>query len=134
MLGSLEKKQRELQKQSDDASKQISALVAADQKVRRCAIAPRKYAHLIFLRQKFVRAINDRLGNIETALKNVLPAVTQPSKFLSCTQIYSHGTQHLLLPVPKQIADVTDEHGKEYKEKRETAASSNPMYNTDDLM
>ena len=40
----------------------------------------------------------------------------------------------MLLPVPKQITDVTDEHVKEYEEKRETAADSNPMFNDDDLM
>ncbi|KAI0804810.1 hypothetical protein BC629DRAFT_1580916 [Irpex lacteus] len=59
LKASLERKQQELQKQSTDASKQISALVAADQK-------------------KFVSAIDQRLDGIKSALQNVLPAVTQP--------------------------------------------------------
>ncbi|KAI0086014.1 hypothetical protein BDY19DRAFT_895518 [Irpex rosettiformis] len=59
LKASLERKQQELQKQSNEASKQISALVAADQK-------------------KFVRAIDQRLDNIKTSLQNVLPAVAEP--------------------------------------------------------
>ncbi|KAI0804724.1 hypothetical protein BC629DRAFT_1590958 [Irpex lacteus] len=59
LKASLSRKQQELQKQSTDASKQISALVAADQK-------------------KFVSAIDQRLDGIKSALQNVLPAVTEP--------------------------------------------------------
>ncbi|KAI0683167.1 hypothetical protein BC835DRAFT_1473001 [Cytidiella melzeri] len=59
LKASLEKKQKDLQKQSNSASQQISALVAADQK-------------------KFVGAIDQRLGRIKTALQNVLPSVAEP--------------------------------------------------------
>ncbi|KAI0804789.1 hypothetical protein BC629DRAFT_1591020 [Irpex lacteus] len=95
LKASLERKQLELQKQSNDASKQISALVAADQK-------------------KFVRAIDQRLDGIKSALQNVLPSVTQP--------------------VPTQLEEVTQEHVDQYTEMRETDANENPMFNDDDLM
>ncbi|KAK7694431.1 hypothetical protein QCA50_001617 [Cerrena zonata] len=95
LRASLGRKQQELQKQSNTASKQISALVAADQK-------------------KFISAIDQRLSNIETALKDVLPAVTQP--------------------VPKQIQEVTNDHVDQYAKKRDAAAKENPMFDEDDLM
>ncbi|KAI0339038.1 hypothetical protein BDW22DRAFT_1361941 [Trametopsis cervina] len=59
LRASLEKKQATLQKQSQDASKQIAALVAKDQKA-------------------FAAAIKTRLDKINTTLQDVIPAVREP--------------------------------------------------------
>ncbi|KAK7444518.1 hypothetical protein VKT23_015196 [Stygiomarasmius scandens] len=55
----LERAQRELQQTSNEASRQIRELVAADQ-------------------QKFSASIDKRLTDIQSTLQHVLPAVTQP--------------------------------------------------------
>ena len=111
-LASLERKQQELQKQSNTASKQISALVAADQK-------------------KFVSAIDQRLNNITSTLQRVLPAVADPGKSFRECQSFLCANDHA---VPEKIKDVTDEHNEEYSEKRDTAAKENPMFDADDMM
>ncbi|KAK7054715.1 hypothetical protein VNI00_003178 [Paramarasmius palmivorus] len=84
----LEKAQRELQQRSDEASRQIRDLVAADQK-------------------QFTSAIDKRLGDIQVALQNVLPAITQP--------------------VPNKIKEITSVHVDKVTEYRAEAAKENPM-------
>lgn len=75
-MAALFQRENELRQRLFSASDGISELVAANQKVKNLATCLQQNAHCLLFRQKFLSSINERLDEVRSDLKDVLPAAT----------------------------------------------------------